>query len=329
MATSSVSSLPNEVFPGVLSAFCWTPQSSLKKAEPESASETVAALTSFQAAAAREEMLLQHMPVVRFVARKIYERLPQHLELDDLISAGVVGLMDAFSKFDNSKNVQFRTYAQFRIRGAILDSLRSLDWGSRELRRKGRSLAEAVQTVTHRLNRRPLESEIAVELGIALDEYQQLLGELKGLEVRSLHETRTEDSAEEELAYLPTAPEEDPLYRCMKSEMSSHLTAAIATLPEREARVLALYYVEEMTLKEIGAILGLVESRVSQIRASALTAVRARLEVRGNHPKLRTIAGLKTRPKAASKGKRVIPAAVIRESAALAYPAVRSRMPVR
>lgn len=120
----------------------------------------------------RDLMLVEHLPTVRYIARRIHERLPQHVELDDLISAGVVGLIDAFSKFDHSKQVQFKSYAQFRIRGAILDSLRTVDWSPRELRRKGRAVEEAVRTATHKLGRVPAEQEIAKEMEISLLEYQ-------------------------------------------------------------------------------------------------------------------------------------------------------------
>src|SRR5260370_20506544 len=120
----------------------------------------VSALTGEQ-----ERVLLEHLPVVRFLARRIHERLPQHVDIEDLFSAGVVGLMDAFAKFDSTKKVQFRSYAQFRIRGAILDSLRTLDWSPRELRRKGRAVEEAIRALTSRLGRAPSEDEIAADLG--------------------------------------------------------------------------------------------------------------------------------------------------------------------
>ncbi|HTB96680.1 MAG TPA: FliA/WhiG family RNA polymerase sigma factor [Terracidiphilus sp.] len=227
--------------------------------------------------AEQERTLLDHLPIVRYVARRIHERLPQHVEMDDLVSAGVVGLMDAFTKFDPSKKVQFRSYAQFRIRGAILDSLRTLDWSPRELRRKARSAEEAVRVVTARLGRPPAEHEVAAELGIRLEEYQTLLGDLKGLEIGTLHAERNEDSGEEELAYIPGRPDEDPLFRCLKGEMEERLTHAITHLPERERMVMTLYYYEEMTMREIGLALGVVESRVSQIHASAVVHLRAAL----------------------------------------------------
>jgi RNA polymerase sigma factor for flagellar operon FliA len=225
----------------------------------------------------RDRMLMEHLPIVRYLARRIHERLPQHVELDDLISAGVVGLIDAFSKFDHNKKVQFKSYAQFRIRGAILDSLRTLDWSPRELRRKGRAVEEAIRSLTQRAGRVPSEQEIAREMELSLAEYQQLLGDLKGLEIGSLHIERSEDSGDDELAYIPGSPEEDPLFRCLKGEMKQRLADAIDELPEKERMVLTLYYYEELTMKEIGLTLGVVESRVSQIHSSAVLRLRTAL----------------------------------------------------
>ena len=241
-------------------------------------------------AAEREQLLMEHLPTVRYLARRIHERLPQHVDLDDLVSAGVVGLIDALSKFDHDKKVQFKSYAQFRIRGAILDSLRTLDWSPRELRRKGRAVEEAVRAVTQRVSRAPLEAEIATEMKLTLPEYQGLLGDLKGLEIGSLHMERSQDSGDEELAYIPGAPEDDPLFRCLKGEMKQRLADAIEELPDKERMVLTLYYYEELTMKEIGLTLGVVESRVSQIHSSAVVRLRsalASLKPAGADPKKR------------------------------------------
>jgi RNA polymerase sigma factor for flagellar operon FliA len=225
----------------------------------------------------RDLLLMEHLPAVRYIARRIHERLPQHVDLDDLVSAGVVGLMDAFSKFDHTKKVLFKSYAQFRIRGAILDSLRTLDWSPRELRRKGRAVEQAIHAVTQRIGRSPSEQEIAVEMGLDLTEYQQLLGDLKGLEIGSLHLERSDESGDEELAYIPGSPDDDPLFRCLKGEMKQRLADAINDLPEKERMVLTLYYYEELTMKEIGLTLGVVESRVSQIHSSAVLRLRTAL----------------------------------------------------
>jgi RNA polymerase sigma factor for flagellar operon FliA len=226
----------------------------------------------------QERVLLEHLPIVRYLARRIHERLPQHVDIEDLVSAGVVGLMDAFSKFDPAKKVQFRSYAQFRIRGAILDSLRTLDWSPRELRRKGRAVEEAIRVLTARLGHAPGEPEVAAEMGLGLEEYQQVLGDLKGLEIGTLHMERNEDSGEEELAYIPGRPEDDPLFHCLRGEMEERLAGAIAHLPDRERLVMTLYYYEEMTMREIGLALGVVESRVSQVHASAVAHLRAALK---------------------------------------------------
>ena len=249
------------------------PRRGMSGGEYPPATPAVPSLTSEQ-----ERVLLEHLPIVRFLARRIHERLPQHVDIEDLVSAGVVGLMDAFAKFDPQKKVQFRSYAQFRIRGAILDSLRTLDWSPRELRRKGRAVEEAIRVLTARMGRAPGEGEVALEMALSLDEYQQLLGDLKGLEIGTLHMERNEDSGEEELAYVPGRPEEDPLFRCLRGELEERLAEAISQLPDRERLVMSLYYYEEMTMREIGLALGVVESRVSQVHASAVVHLRAALK---------------------------------------------------
>jgi RNA polymerase sigma factor FliA len=221
--------------------------------------------------------MAEHLPIVRFIARRIHERLPQHVPIEDLYSAGVLGLLDAFGRFDPSKQVKFNTYAQFRIRGAILDSLRTLDWGPRQLRRKGRAVEQAIQALIAQFHRSPTDIEIAQKLSIPLADYQQLLGELKGLEIGTLHSERSADSDEEELDLVPGRREDDPLFRYLDGEMRERLTKAINDLPERERLIMTLYYYEETTMKEIGIILGVVESRVSQIHASAVLHLRARL----------------------------------------------------
>lgn len=227
--------------------------------------------------AARERVLLDHLPLVNYVARRIHAGLPSHVDLEDLVSAGRIGLLDAFNKFDPAKKAQFRTYAQFRIRGAILDSLRLQDWGPRELRRRARQMDDAIQTLMRRLNRVPTELEIAAELEMPLHEYQSLKGNLRALEIGSLQELRFEDSDEQELATLAADPEQGPYQQCLLRQMSQRLEQAIADLPTRESEVIRLYYAEDLTMKEVGAVLGVVESRVSQIHSCAVVSLRARL----------------------------------------------------
>ena len=196
-----------------------------------------------------------------------------------MVHAGVIGLIDALDKFDSSKNVAFRSYATFRIRGAILDSLRQMDWGPRELRRKGRRVEEAQRKLSLDLSRFPTELEMAAELNLGLRKFQQLLNELHGLEIGSLHRVSPFDGKDDDLCeHLPNAPEDTPFFICMRSEMNDIVARAVEYLPEKEQRVLSLYYFEELTLKEIGMTLGIGVSRVSQIRSSAVARLRSRLD---------------------------------------------------
>ncbi len=230
----------------------------------------------------REEQILEHMPIVRSIARRIQQRLPPNVLGEDLLSAGVIGLIEALEKFDPSKKILFSTFAQCRIRGAILDSLRLLDWGPRRLRKKGRAIEEAIHKLVRQFQRPPDEFEIARELNMDLADYQQLLGCLKGLEIGTLYVERSQESSEEELVYLPCRPEDDPLFRCLRDEMRLLLGHAIAALPDRERLVIALRYFEEATMKEIAVILGVTERRASQVHASAVLRLRATLTHAGN-----------------------------------------------
>ena len=245
----------------------------------------VTAYQSVASEAERERILMEQLPQVRYIARRIHERLPRHVPFEDLVHAGVVGLIDALGKFDQSKHVQFSSYAKFRIRGAILDSLRELDWSPRELRRKGRQVEEAYNQVSVRLGHTPSENDLARELGLRLDELQALLAELDSLEIGSLRVESPRNGKEEDLAdSVASKPEETPFFQCLRSEMKQLLAEAISELPEKEQRVLALYYFEELTMKEVGAALGIGESRVSQIHSLAMVRLRARLSALDAHP---------------------------------------------
>jgi len=240
--------------------------------------EAKQAYTVWQGDEERERLLMEQLPQVRYIARRIHERLPRHVPFEDLVHAGVIGLIDALHKYDRGKHVQFGSYAKFRIRGAILDSLREMDWSPRDLRRKARRLEEANNTLRSQLGRNPSEPELAAELGIDLRGLQMLLGEIDGLEVGSLRVQSRRDGKEEDLCeYLPDDPEETPLLLCLRSEMKEFLTRAIEELPEKERQVLALYYYEELTMKEVGEVMGVGESRVSQIHSMAVVRLRARL----------------------------------------------------
>jgi len=195
-----------------------------------------------------------------------------------ILSTPESGLIDALGKFDQSKHVQFSSYAKFRIRGAILDSLRELDWSPRELRRKGRMVEQAHSTLAGTLGRAPNESEIAHEMGLELKELQSLLAELDGLELGSLRVESPRDGKEEDLTdRVSGAPDETPFFFCLRTEMKKLLAQAIRELAEKEQRVLSLYYYDELTMREVGEVLGIGESRVSQIHSLAMVRLRSRL----------------------------------------------------
>jgi RNA polymerase sigma factor FliA len=234
--------------------------------------------------AGRERLLLEQLPQVRYIARRIHERLPQHVPLEDLVHSGVLGLIDALNKFDAEKHVQFSSYAKHRIRGAILDSLRELDWSPRELRRKARMLDQAHAKLGSELGRAPTEQELANELGIELNELQQLLGNIDSLEIGSFSVEGPEGGRDEDLSDLIPSPEnENPFHLCLEGELKVLLIEAIKELPERERQVLTLYYYEELTMKEVGAVLGVGESRVSQIHSLAMSRLRVRLQQANRH----------------------------------------------
>jgi RNA polymerase sigma factor for flagellar operon FliA len=231
------------------------------------------------APAERDRLLMEQLPQVHYIAKRIHGRLPKHVLIEDLIHAGVLGLIAAIHKYDPTKNVELKSYAKYRIQGAILDSLRELDWSPRPLRKKARQIEQAHQDIRGRLGRPATELELAVELGMDLKGLQHLLGDLRGLDLGSLQAEITEDGMEREVSrYLPDAPEERPYFRCLRAEMKELLAQATSELPQRERHLLALYYYEELTMKEVGAVLGVGEARVSQIHAAAVLRLRARMK---------------------------------------------------
>jgi RNA polymerase sigma factor FliA len=236
--------------------------------------------------AQREKLLLGHLAQVQYIARRIHLRLPPQVLLEDLVHAGILGLMDAVRKFDPSKNVQLKHYAEFRIRGAILDSLRQVDWSPRTLRRQARRLEQAISACKAHLGRDPSEPEIAAELGVSLKNLQRLLGELRGLDIGSLQDDAGEPGAGlEAMQFRAGSEEENPFFWTLRVEMADLLAKAIGELLEREREVLALYHFKELTMKEVGAVLGIGESRVSQIHTAVLLRLRTRLrELLENKP---------------------------------------------
>jgi RNA polymerase sigma factor FliA len=225
----------------------------------------------------RDRLLQENLPEVRYIARRIHDRLPSHVPFDDLVHAGILGLIDAIDKYDPSRNVLLKSYARFRIRGAILDSLRQMDWSPRALRRQARRIEEAQRQLSATLGRAPNETEVSAQLGVPLPEYQRLLGELRGLDLGSLYGGTEEEGTENSQFSLTAKEEEDPFTQCLRSEMRTLLADAIEELGEKERHVLGLYYLEELTMKEVGVILDLGESRVSQIHTAAILRLRSSL----------------------------------------------------
>lgn len=223
-----------------------------------------------------ERFVEGHLPMVRFIAWRIHERLPKGVPIDDLIGAGILGLMDAYLKYDPGRGVQFKTYAQFRVRGAILDSLRSLDWRTRGLRAEGRKIESHIHALSQKLGRMPESTEIAESLGISLPGYHKLVTELSNLSEESWGEQSTEEE-EGMVENLPADPGDSPFERCLQGELRQRLDDAIVQLPARERLVVSLFYYEEMPAREIAACIGVAPSRVSQIRHAAVLRLRSEI----------------------------------------------------
>ena len=224
----------------------------------------------------RERLILQHLPQVRLIARRIQERLPENISLEDLISTGVIGLIAAIDNFDPRHNVKLKTYAEYKIRGAILDSLRGLDWAPRQKRRQAKRIEAAIATAEQRLKRAPDEQEIADELEISLEEYHEWLVEIRGLNIASLEYT-TGEQGKDLLHYLPDGDDNLPSKVLEKSELARLLAEGIDGIPKMERTVLGLYYQEELTLREIAQVVKLHESRISQLKSQAILRLRSHM----------------------------------------------------
>ena len=228
----------------------------------------------------REKLILEHLPQVKLIARRIHERLPGSVSLDDLISAGVVGLIAAIDRYDASHDVKLKTYAEYKIRGAILDSLRGLDWAPRQQRKRAKLIEAAIATLEQQHHRMPTEEEIAAQLDLSVGEYQDWLSEIRGLTLGSLENAGTEEDGCDLLRYLADSDEQWPSQIVERSELERLLAEAIEKMPQLEKTVLSLYYYEEMTLREIAKIVDLHESRISQLKSQAILRLRSYMQKR-------------------------------------------------
>lgn len=230
---------------------------------------------------ARDKLILNYSPLVKYVAGRLSSNLPQSVETADLISYGVFGLIDAIEKFDPERAIKFETYAIARIKGAIIDELRSLDWVPRSVRARSREIERAYITLANQLKRNPSDAEVAQEMGISEKELQDILTKLSYTSVVSFEELWSGNSDHEDrgpgASSIKDENAEDPSAVFEGTELKEILAGAIERLPEREKVVVALYYYEGLTLKEIGAVLGVTESRVSQLHTKAVLRLRARL----------------------------------------------------
>ena len=224
----------------------------------------------------RNSLILEHLPQVRLIARRIQERLPDSISLDDLISTGVLGLISAIDNFNPAHNVKLKTYAEYKIRGAILDSLRGLDWAPRQKRRKSKQIEAAIAAAEQRLQGPANEEDIAAELSITLVEYHEWLVEIRGLNLASL-EYAGGDQGKDLLHYLADTGENLPSLLLERSELERLLASSIELIPEIEKTVLSLYYHEELTLREIAQVVNLHESRISQLKSQAIVRLRSHL----------------------------------------------------
>lgn len=232
------------------------------------------------AAEERERLILEHLPQVRLIARRIHERLPDSVNIEDLISTGTLGLIAAIDRFDPSHNVKLKTYAEYKIRGAILDSLRGLDWAPRQQRKRCKQIESAIATAEQRLGRMPSEEEIAQELSLSIDEYHEWLVDIRGVNLGSLEHATPDENNRDLLRFISDNDENWPSRIVERSELQRLLADAIEKMPKTERLVLSLYYHEELTLREIAKIVSLHESRVSQLKSQAILRLRTYMEKR-------------------------------------------------
>jgi RNA polymerase sigma factor for flagellar operon FliA len=230
----------------------------------------------------KDQLILEYAPVIKYIAQRIAIRLPPHISVDDLINAGVIGLIDALEKFDPTRDNTFKTYAEFRVRGSMLDELRGLDWVPRSVRQKEHALDRAYEELERRLGRSANDEEIASHLGIKINDFYSWLGQVRGVSLLSLETLGVRSTDGEAINLLDILPSDDtngPVQALLTNRLKAIIARAIEDLPYQEKVVTSLYYYEELTMKEIGKVLEITESRVSQIHTKAIFHLRTKLKI--------------------------------------------------
>ncbi|MBN8537561.1 MAG: FliA/WhiG family RNA polymerase sigma factor [Deltaproteobacteria bacterium] len=227
----------------------------------------------------KDSLIKEYAPLIKFIAQKIAVRLPANIELDDLISAGVIGLMDAIDKYDPSRDNKFKTYAEFRVRGAILDELRSQDWVPRSIRDKSKVLDKTIAMLEQELRRTPTDEEICKTLNITVEEFHDLVNQVRPVSLLSIDDAQTFSNTDKKsiLNLLEGSKLANPYNQLNIKKVKDIVAGAIEELPDRQRLVLSLYYYEDLNLKEIGQVLRVTESRVSQLHAQAVIRLKAKL----------------------------------------------------
>ena len=270
--------------------FCWGGSGDLHPADPYrprmsaiSGGDTQTLWQEYRATesqAARDRLILTYAPLVKFVAGRLGSSLPSHVDEQDLVSYGLLGLIGAIERFDLGREIKFETYAIARIKGAIIDELRSLDWVPRSVRARAREIERAIVELERTLMRAPTDAEIAAKVGISEDELEKSLSDISRSSMAALDELWSPQGGGDQVALIDTIEDTsgpDPEFSLEQTELNEALAEAIARLPEREKLVVTLYYYEELTLREIGEVLGVTESRVSQLHTKAVLRLKARL----------------------------------------------------
>lgn len=233
----------------------------------------------------KDEIIVEYAPLIKYIAQKIASRLPANIELDDLISCGVIGLMDAIEKFDPTRDNKFKTYAEFRIRGAILDELRAQDWVPRSIREKAKLIDRAYQKLESELGRPATDEEMCEELKMTQEEFHDMVNKSKSVSILNIDDSATFNRGDKKsiAGITDESKHVNPFFAVANKNFREKIKEGISQLPEKQRLVLSLYYYEDLNLKEIGQVLDVTESRVSQLHTQAVTKLKLKLQTMFDH----------------------------------------------